>query len=160
MSDETTSNGLLPPRKVIYSTYNGPRKGLAAATKHVYGWVGTYYKDQVSDVVVCFDERPTPEGSGDPNLFINIEVRFDLDDNFSMNTKLPPDLEVKEVPGESILCHTYAGPMTGLMKDIVPWLTETATAHDVRPGFRQRMVTMKQKPNDPGWEVEVQLVLR
>ena len=155
MADEEVT---LPERMSVVSDYQGSRKGLGGATRQVYAWVGTYFEERVGDVTVCLAKRPVDRSRPDPDQEIEAEIRFDVDDDFDVHTKLPPGLEVRQVGGDSLLVHTYEGPLTGLNGDILPWLIETSSENDVKPGYRQRMVVMKKRPTEPGWVVEVQLV--
>jgi hypothetical protein len=157
MSEEHQEAVLLPPRKTIYSSYHGPKAGLGAATRLLYSWVGTYYADLVEDVTVCFTDRAALDVGRDET--VDVEVRFDVDDGFKEDTRLPPGLEVKRLGGEALLLHTYRGPLTGLNDAIRPWLEQSAQQRRLAPGFRQRMVHMAQRPDDPDWEVEVAVVL-
>ena len=158
MTDYMLDEVSLPSRKTVFSTFIGPRKGLGTASRLLYSWVGTYFADQVGDVTVCFaDLAAAKVGPEEP---IEIEVRFDVEDHFSESTQLPNELELKRVPPETLLVHTYAGPLTKLKEDVIPWLEATAADNEVKPGYRQRMVRMAKRPTSPNWEVEVALVLK
>ena len=160
MSHELDEQVVLPERKAVVATYSGPRRGLGKGSRTVYAWVGTYFKDRVGDVTVCFDARPIDLAKTDPDETIGVEIRFDVDDDFPFATKLPQGLKVHRLPREEVLIHSYKGPLTGMNADILPWLRSAAEENDIRPGYRQRMVVMKKKPTDDGWVVEVELVLR
>lgn len=150
---------VLPERKSVVSAYSGPRSGLGGATRTVYAWVGTYFRERIGDVTVCFDSRPTDLSKPDPDELIEVEVRFDVDDDFPFATKLPQELTTHRLPREEVLIHSYSGPLTGLNANIIPWMADAAARHKVKPGFRQRMVVMKKSPTDEGWQVEVELVV-
>lgn len=150
----------LPERRSVVSTYSGPRSGLGGATRAVYAWVGTYFRDRVGDVTVGFDMRPADLAKPDPTEIIGVEIRFDVDDDFPLATKLPQGLKVHHVPREEVLIHSYEGPLTGMNADIIPWMTSAAREYVVRPGYRHRMKVTKKKPTDDGWVIEAELVLR
>jgi len=148
-----------PERLAVTSKYEGPRSGLGQATRTVYAWVGTYFKDRVGEVTVCFESRPVDLAKPDPGEVIRAEVLFEVEEDFNKATKLPPGLKVEGLPREDVIIHTYEGALTGMNEDVVNWLIETSSECDVRPGYRQRMVVMKKKPTDSGWVVEAELVL-
>jgi hypothetical protein len=158
MTDYLLDEVSLPSRKTVYSTYTGPRKGLGGASRLLYSWVGTYFADQIGDVTVCFSDLAAAKAA--PGEIVEIEVRFDVDDHFSESTQIPDGLELKRVPPETLLLHTYEGPLTTLKEDVIPWLEASGAENDVKPGYRQRMVRMAKRPTSPNWEVEVALVLK
>ena len=160
MPGETLDRVEFPARKAVVATYSGPKSGLGQATKTMYGWVGTYFKDRIPDIYVCLDERPAPGTAGDQAVHVNAEIRLEVDDHFSDATKLPEGLTVRKLPPEATIARRYTGPMPGFLKEVLPWMEEMAKQHNVAPGYRQRMVVMAKDPMSPDWEVEVELVLR
>ena len=157
MSDDLLEPLLVPPCKVVYSSYEGPRRGLGRATKLLYSWVGTYFADRVGDVTVCFSDRGSFDAAGDAP--VEVEARFVVDEPFSEKTRLPDGLEIKKVPGEVVLSTFYRGPLTGLKAAVRPWLKAVADGKPLEPGYRQRMITIADSPQSPDWEIEVAVVL-
>ncbi|MBN1944819.1 MAG: hypothetical protein JW797_04045 [Bradymonadales bacterium] len=150
----------LPQRKVLYATYEGPNSGLGKAVHPVYAWVGTYYQDRVSDVTVAYSHRPSPEEAGNKERQIQVEIRFDLDEYIPIETKVPPGLAIKQVASETIISRSFAGPLPEMQPRVFSWLEEMSERYPVASGYRQRFVTMAQRPDAPDWEIEVQLVLK
>ena len=150
----------LPSRKVVYIPYSGLNTGMGQGIRTLYAWVGTYYKDRVSDVTVCFDERPTQQTIKDRERHVEAEGRFDLDEYIPIDTKLPHGLVIKEVASESIITRAFKGPLPEIVPQSIDWLADMVERHDVAPGYRQRFIKMAKKPTDTDWEIEVQLVLR
>jgi hypothetical protein len=146
----------LPSRKAVYSEYSGPRKGLGDAQRLVTAWVGTYFEDRVNEVTICFAKRPT--GPPKPDETINVEVRFDLDAYISEHTKLPPGLNIKPLPEETVVYHQYEGPANRALIDAAMWMADADKRFKTRPGFRYRMVKMPANREDTAI-VETQLVL-
>jgi hypothetical protein len=146
-----------PERRVIFARYSGPRKGLADASKPLYAWVGTYFKDRIQDVTFCFAERAPEESMGDPEALIDVEMQLELDDYVARDTRLPEGLAIRTLPPETLLFGSYQGPLTGMRAAMIPWIEAMSQAFDVGPGYRQRIVRPGKSPDDPAWEVEIQL---
>ncbi len=149
----------LPARRAVVAHYQGPRSGMGEASKAVYSWVGTYFKERASEVTVCLDSRPQGGGRPDPNEVVRAEVRFDVDDAFPENAILPDGLTLERIDPETITVREYTGPLTGMQMAIRPWIDDVCQEFEVLPGYRQRMLRTAQAPTSPEWRVEVQLVI-
>jgi hypothetical protein len=160
MSDLITDPLTVAKRNAIVLYYTGPKSGLPEAAKPFYAWVGTYFQARLTEIVTCFDERPNRQSATDPGWPVVAEVRLDLDGHFAPTTKVPDGLQIVAIPRETTIAHRYKGPLTGLMDDILPWMDTACKEHDVAPGYRRRMLTKCASPEDPDWELEVQLMLR
>ena len=159
MVNQAPQKRVLEKRKSVCIPFNGPRSTLGAELRPLMIWIYHNYRYRLSEVTVCWQQRDTTELVVEEDQIKTAEFRLDLDRHlpYDVEQKLPENAQVKDLPEETIVCRTFAGPLEEVTIQSLEWMKEMESTTCLAPGYRQRFAKFGSEES-PNWEIEVQLL--